>query len=84
MIRKLSSLQLTVDLVIAGAWFLINGVSGGIDASRFAVAFGMGAALALRRLSPALSLTVAWVVSLAQVAAGVTPLPSNLAILAVL
>ncbi|MEP6843451.1 MAG: histidine kinase, partial [Pseudolysinimonas sp.] len=33
---------------------------------------------------PALSLTVAWVVSLAQVAAGVTPLPSNLAILAVL
>lgn len=84
MIRKLSSSQLTVDVVVAGAWFLINGFGGGFDLGRFAVAFGMGAAVALRRISPALSLTVAWVVSLTQVAAGVPPLPSNLAILAVL
>ena len=84
MIRKLSSLQLTVDVVIASAWFLINALGGGIDVARAAVAFGMGAALALRRLSPTLSLTVAWIASLIQVAAGVSPLPANLAILAVL
>ena len=84
MIRKLTSVQLTVDLVIAGAWFLINGAAGGLDLGRFAVAFGMGAALALRRVSPTLSLLVAWVASLAQVAVGENPLPSNLAILAVL
>jgi signal transduction histidine kinase len=84
MIRKLSSLQLTVDVVIASAWFLINALGGGLDIARAAVAFGMGSALALRRLSPTLSLTVAWIVSLVQVAAGVSPLPANLAILAVL
>jgi signal transduction histidine kinase len=84
MIRKLSTLQLTVDIVVAGGWFLINAAAGGFSLGRFAVAFGMGAALALRRLSPTLSLAVAWVVSLAQVAAGVAPLPVNLAILAVL
>lgn len=84
MIRKLSTLQLTVDIIVAGGWFLINAIGGGFELGRFLVALGMGAALALRRLSPTLSLTVAWVVSLAQVAAGVTPLPANLAILAVL
>jgi len=84
MIRKLSSAQLTFDIVIALAWFLINGVAGGIRLSYFAVAFGMGAALAIRRLSPTLSLAVAWVASLAQVGFGISPLPANLAILAVL
>ena len=84
MIRKLSSAQLTFDIVIALAWFLINGVAGGIRVSYFAVAFGMGAALAIRRLSPTLSLAVAWIASLAQVGFGISPLPANLAILAVL
>lgn len=84
MIRKLSAQQLAVDLVFGGGWFLLNGAVWGLDAGRFAVAFGMGAALALRRLSPALSLSVAWLTSLAQVAFGVAPLPANLAILPVL
>src|SRR3954447_7096988 len=84
MIRKLSSAQLTFDIVIALAWFLINGVAGGIRVSYFAVALGMGAALAIRRLSPTLSLAVAWGASLAQVGFGISPLPANLAILAVL
>src|SRR4051794_32397017 len=84
MIRKLSSAQLTFDIVIALAWFLINGVAGGIRVSYFAVAFGMGAALAIRRLSPTLALAVAWIASLTQVGFGISPLPANLAILAVL
>ncbi len=84
MIRKLSSGQLIFDIVIALAWFLINGFAGGIRVSFITVALGMGAALALRRLSPTLSLAVAWIASLAQVAVGISPLPANLAILAVL
>ena len=84
MIRKLTAMQLTVDLTVAFAWFLLNTLAGGIDASRFAVSLGMGGALAIRRLSPTLSLTVAWVASLTQVAVGITPLPANLAILGVL
>lgn len=84
MFRKLSHGQLAADLVIAGAWTLLTGLAGGIDAARAAVAIGMGVALAFRRLSPALALTIAWLASLLQVVSLVPPQVSNLAILAVL
>ena len=84
MIRKLSSLQLTVDIVVGGLWFLLNGFVGDRDPIQIAIAFGMGAALALRRVSPTLALIVAWAFSIGQVAIGATPLPANLAILPVL
>jgi len=41
-------------------------------------------ALALRRVSPTLALTVAWVAALAQMACGLPPLPGNVAIFGVL
>jgi signal transduction histidine kinase len=84
MIRKLSSMQLTVDIVVGGVWFLLNSFVGTRDPIQMAIAFGMGAALALRRVSPTLALVVAWVFSIGQVAIGGPPLPSNLAILPVL
>src|SRR4051794_27349936 len=84
MIRKLSPSQLIFDIVVAVVWFVINAFGWGLDKSNLAVAFGMGAALALRRVSPTLALTVAWLASLAQVAVGISPLPANVAILAVL
>ncbi len=84
MLRKLTPTQLTVDLVVGGLWFLVNGLAGGLDTGRFLVALGMGAAFALRRLSPPLALAVAWAFSLGQVLAGVGALPSNLAIVPVL
>ena len=84
MIRKLSSTQLTVDVVIGGVWFLLNGFVAGGGTVHIAVAFGMGAALALRRVSPTLALIVAWVFSIGQVSIGATPLPANVAILPVL
>lgn len=84
MIRKLSTMQLTVDIVVGGVWFLLTGFVGGGDFIRALIAFGMGAALALRRVSPTLALVVAWVFSLGQVGIGAPPLPSNLAILPVL
>jgi len=84
MIRKLSSTQLTVDVVIGGMWFLLNAfvASGGMV--HFAIAFGMGLALALRRVSPTLALIVAWTFSIGQVSIGAAPVPANVAILPVL
>src|SRR4051812_49163781 len=82
MIRKLTPAQVTFDVVVAVGWFVINAFTGG--SGPMAVAFGMAIALALRRLSPTLALSFAWVVSLAQVAVGISPLPANVAILAVL
>ncbi|MES1212032.1 MAG: sensor histidine kinase, partial [Leifsonia sp.] len=84
MIRKLSSLQLTVDIVVGAGWFMITAVAGGIHLVNAVVAFGMGIALAVRRVSPALALIVAWVFSLGQVSIGAPPEPANLAILPVL
>jgi signal transduction histidine kinase len=85
MLRSLTRTQLAVDLSIAVVFFLLFGlVGGGLDVPRVLVAFGMAAALALRRLSPGLALTVAWAASLLQVLAFVSPQPSNVAILAVL
>lgn len=83
MFRKLSATQLTVDVVIGGVWFMLNAVVGS-GTVHLVVAFGMGLALALRRVSPTLALIVAWVFSIGQVAIGATPVPSNLAILPVL
>jgi signal transduction histidine kinase len=84
MFRRLTQLQLIVDLLIGGSWFLLNGLTGEFDLVRLAVSFGMGAAVALRRLSPGLALVIAWVFSIGQVSLGETPLPANLAILPVL
>lgn len=83
MFRKLSATQLVVDVAIGVVWFMINGFTGG-RAIYVAVAFGMGAALALRRLSPTLALIVAWVFSIGQVSIGGAPVPANVAILPVL
>lgn len=84
MFRRLTQLQLVVDLLLGGAWFLLNGFTGGIDIIRFSISLGMGAALALRRFSPTLALGIAWLFSLGQVAIGETPLAANLAIIPVL
>lgn len=84
MFRRLTQLQLVVDILVGGGWFLLNGFGGGLDPFRLAISFGMGLALALRRVSPTLALAVAWVFSIGQVTIGETPLPANLAILPVL
>ena len=85
MLRTLTRNQLAIDISIAVVFFLLFGLAGGsLDAARALVAFGMAAALVLRRLSPGSALAVAWVTSLLQVSAVVSPQPSNLAILAVL
>ncbi len=84
MIRRLTQLQLVFDLLLGGGWFLLNSFVSGFDLVRSGVSLGMGAALALHRVSPTLALTVAWAFSIGQVAIGANPLPANLAILPVL
>lgn len=85
MFRPLTRGQLAFDIGLAVACFLFGLLvySNGVAGSPLALT-GMAAALALRRLSPALALAVAWVTSLAQVLLGIGPDLSNLALLPVL
>ncbi|MEO6115719.1 MAG: histidine kinase [Pseudolysinimonas sp.] len=84
MFRRLTQLQLVFDIALGSGWFLLSAFVGGFHLTSAAVALGMGAALALRRVSPALALIVAWAFSIGQVSIGASPQPANLAILPVL
>jgi signal transduction histidine kinase len=84
-LRKLSRRTLVIDLSIAGAFGLIGVLSDPYSSvMSLVVLAGFTLALAVRRLSPALALTVAWITALSQMAAGQPVLTSNIAILAVL
>ncbi|MET1053023.1 MAG: sensor histidine kinase [Mycetocola sp.] len=87
MFRRLTPLQVTVDIVVACLFGL---VMAGLElpatdgASPVIVTLGMTAALALRRLSPGLALGVAWLTVLVQLTSGMQAVTSNLAIVFVL
>ena len=84
--RAVSRRTLTIDVGIAVTFFLfsviIDAGNGGVFS--FLVLVGFTAALAVRRLSPGLALTLAWVSALAQMLAGLPVLAGNFAVLAVL
>ncbi|PWC08140.1 sensor histidine kinase [Mycetocola zhujimingii] len=87
MFRRLSPPQITVDIVVAALFGLVVAAvelpfSDGM--APVIVALGMTASLALRRLSPGLALGVAWLAVAVQLTGAMQPVPSNLAILAVL
>lgn len=85
MIRTLRPRQIVSDVAIAlvcGSFELFL-AGNGFHFSPLALV-GMVVALALRRLSPPLALSIAWVTALVQVLAGIGADASNLAILAVL
>ena len=87
MFRRLSTPQLVVDIAVPVGILLVLFVpylDRHDSATSLVVLAGMCAALALRRLSPALALGVAWVASLWQVALLMQPDPASLAILPVL
>ena len=84
-LRTLSRRTLVIDLSIAGAFGLIGVLSDPYSSvMSLVVLAGFTLALAVRRLSPALALTVAWITALSQMAAGQPVLTSDIAILAVL
>lgn len=85
MFRAMSPGQLVFDIGLAAAcWLLAALVYTNGEAGSFLALTGMATALALRRLSPALALGIAWVTSITQVVFVIGPDLSNLAILPVL
>jgi signal transduction histidine kinase len=87
--RPLKTSQLVVDVVAAVLFLLLFGVllqPGGFDAwvREFLVTVGMASALAVRRKSPLLALTIAWVAAIAQMLLGMSPIPSDIAVFGVL
>jgi signal transduction histidine kinase len=84
MLRPLTRVQLVVDIALGAVWLLLNAVPADLHLGAVLTAVGMGGVVAIRRLSPALSLALAWVVALAQVVVGLGPLPADLAVLPML
>lgn len=84
MFRRLTPLQLTVDVGVAVVCLLLRFSMQLENPAAVAVVVMMATALAMRRLSPGLALTIAWVGAIIQMLALLPPDASNLAILAVL
>ncbi len=87
MFRRLGSVQITVDLVVAGVFGLILipiGIGTADGLAGILVILGMAFALALRRLGPGPALGVSWLTVLVQLTNGMQAVPANIAILAVL
>ena len=87
MFRRLSPFQLSADIVVAGVFgLLVAGLELPMTdgAVPVIVVAGMTAALAIRRVSPGLSLAVAWLTVVVQLTSGMQAVPSNSAILFVL
>ncbi|CAN7181557.1 histidine kinase [Microbacterium sp. LjRoot45] len=97
MFRPLERYQLTVDIVVAVLFFLGTvlftvlpyGYWNGVDTTASVVAAvvltaGFSVALGIRRWSPPLALTLAWVLALVQMSFGLPPLPANVAIFGIL
>ena len=84
MLRSLTRVQLIVDISIAALCLLLRLTFGFESLALVFVVVIMAGALAIRRLSPAIALGIAWVGAIIQLIALQAPDVSNLAILAVL
>jgi signal transduction histidine kinase len=82
--RELTSGRLAFDVSLAVFCVLLRFWTIIEMGPMIAVVLLMGAALALRRLSPSLALTIAWIGAIIQLVSGLQPDASNLAILPVL
>ena len=85
MFRSLTPRQLAFDLSVpVGMCLLFWAGYASTSPLQGLVVVGMAVALAFRRLSPGLSLGIAWAVALAQMAMQLEPNPSNLVIAGIL
>lgn len=86
--RSIGKIRLAIDILVAVVFFAFTSAIGAFDVEHGVlvpiIAAFMSAALAVRRLNPALSLTIAWVGAIVQMACGLPPLASNIAIFGVL
>lgn len=83
MFRTMTPRQLVFDLALASVCVFFR-LTLGANPLIAVIVLAMGAALALRRFSPALALAVAWGGAIIQMASGLDPDPANLAVLPVL
>jgi len=84
MFRPLTPAQLAVDITVATLCVLLRSILPFDNVGGWIMLLAMGAALAIRRLSPGLALAIAWFGAIVQMAVSLPPDAANLAILAVL
>ncbi len=86
MFRSLTPSQLAIDVIIPTVGVLLVLGTGGdyLLFTSILTALGMGTAMAFRRMSPPIALIVAWLTAAFQMLSGLSPEPSNLAILPIL
>ena len=84
MFRRLKPQQLTIDVIIAAIAFLARGAIGYHEPIMIVVVLGMATTYAVHRLSPVLSLVIAWVTVVVQLSFTLSPDISNAAILVML
>lgn len=84
MFRPLKPQQIAVDVIIAAIAFLARGTIGYHEPVMIVVVLGMAATYAVHRLSPLLSLIVAWVTVVIQLSFMLSPDISNASILVML
>jgi signal transduction histidine kinase len=79
--------QIVTDVVVAAALGVLVGLVGAaglLTSDQAFIVVGMTAALAVRRLSPGLALSLAWITAIAQMVTGQQPDPSNIFIAGVM
>jgi signal transduction histidine kinase len=85
LVRRLSRPELTVDIGGAVAFAALCLLSGGAaDRSSFLILTAFAVAIALRRMSPVVALSIAWLAAVLQMTAGHSILVSDIAVLVVL
>jgi signal transduction histidine kinase len=85
LVRPLRLWQLAVDIVLAVLYVLICALDGSSGAGiRLIVVLVFGIAVAVRRLSPAVALGIAWLAAIVHMLSGTAVQPSDVAVLIVL
>ncbi|GAA2063409.1 sensor histidine kinase [Leifsonia soli] len=84
LVRRLTRAQLTTDVAGAIVFAVFALVVAGGDRAAFLVTIAFAVAVALRRMSPAVALSIAWLAAVLQMTTGHSILVSNLGVLIVL
>ncbi|WP_374010627.1 sensor histidine kinase [Leifsonia sp. LS-T14] len=84
LVRRLTRTQLTADIIGATAFLVFCLVTGDQDRAAFVVVTAFTVAVALRRMSPAVALSIAWLAAVLQMTTGHSILVSDLGVLIVL
>ena len=84
LVRRLTRGQLTADILGAVAFEVFCLIVGEQDRSAFIVLTAFAVAVALRRMSPAVALSIAWLAAVLQMTTGHSILVSDLGVLIVL